>query len=148
MAKKPKKKKSPGRKKPRTAKQKAATRKLVALNKGKGKTKSTKKRKSSTKKKSGGMHKRPTKENAKNGFKGFLAGGGAGELAQDAVSLVTDNLLANKAVRAAVSIPAGWWAGNKTVSGAVGGIVNTAVDVAFAVMTNRGVARQGRVGRL
>jgi len=146
-------------KKQRTAKQKAATRKLVALNKRRSKpkrrrsspkrrTNSTKRRKPANSKKSSRMRRRFSKDNLKNGFKGFLGGGGAGELAEDAVSFGTDNLLVNKVVRAGASAAGGYWVGGKSATGAIGGLSNGALDIGLSVMRGGTTSAPGRFGRL
>ena len=144
-----------------SAKQKAAARRNIKKAHAARRRKSKPKRRKSTvkgkkrrrkttksRKKSHSRVKHLNKNNLKNGFKGFLGGGGAGELAEDAVSFGTDNLLINKGARAAASIAGGWWTGNKSAAGAIGGIINTALDIGLSAMRGQTLGSPGRFGRL
>ncbi len=115
--------------------------------KPKGKKRSRSRSKSSHKKSKSRM-KRFSKDNLKNGFKGFLGGGGAGELAEDAISFGTDNLLINKGGRAVASAAGGWWTGQKSMAGAIGGLINAGLDIGLSAMRGQTIGGPGRFGRL
>lgn len=108
--------------------------------------KSTKKRKSSASKQRN-TNKQPTRSKGsrkmkgfgslKTGFKGFLAGTGANELTEESLLLVTDNPLAVAVPGIAVAGAAGWWVGNKSPAGAIGGFLGAGLDIGLKILTNR-----------
>jgi len=75
--------------------------------------------------------------NFKTGFKGFLGGTGAGELAEEGVLLVTDNPIATTVTKIGTSALAGWYVGDKKAAGLIGGLAGAGLDIALKLVTNR-----------
>lgn len=141
-----------------SAKQKAAARKNIkkaqaALKKkyrgSKSKSKgSSKKRKANN---PGNPYKhvrRPSKESAKNFIKGFLGGTGAGELTGSVMDFAGDlPLILTVPVRTAAAGAAGYWTGQKSLAGGIGGVAGELATSAIQFLSGRqGGGRLGGPG--
>ena len=140
-------------KKPRTAKQKAASKKnikkaIAALKRGNKSSRKSKRKNNPGNPGSNTKHKRISKENAKNFTKGFLGGTGAGEIAGSLLDFGGDlPLLMTVPVRSAAAGATGWWVGQKSLAGAIGGIAGELATSAIQFMTGRqGGGRLGGPG--
>jgi len=114
--------------------------------KSKSKPKGSSSNRSNPSKGSSNMAKQKTKSktrakfsfgNFKTGFKGFLGGTGAGELAEEGILLVTDNPIATTVTKIGTSAVAGWYVGDKKAAGLVGGLVGAGLDIGLKLITNR-----------
>jgi len=138
-------------KKPRTAKQTAASKKnikkaIAALKRNKPKSK-TKRKNNPGNPGSNTKHKRLSKENAKNFGKGLLGGTGAGEIAGSMLDFVDLPVIVTVPVRGAVSAVGGWWSGQKTLAGLLGGLSGELVTSGIQFLTGRqGGGRLGGPG--
>lgn len=88
------------------------------------------------------MHKKTrrkhfSKENFKNGFKGFLGGTGAGELTEEIILIATNNPIATTIGKTAASAAGGYYVGGKSVSGLVGGLAGAGLDLGLKLITGR-----------
>lgn len=135
----------------RTAKQKAASKRNIkkaqkARKKPLRKSKKVNKRRKSNpgvaKKKSG--HRARAVSKAGKFLKGFLGGGGAGQLADDALGLATDNPLITVPSKVVAASVGGYYVGSKSIEGLIGGVAAVGLDLglrALAGRTTTGVSR-------
>lgn len=125
----------------RTAKQKAASKRNVKKAqqaRRKKKTKVKKKRKSNpgvAKKKTSHRHKIQSK--AGKFLKGFLGGGGAGQLADDALGLATDNPLITVPGKVVAASVGGYYVGSKSIEGLIGGVAAVGLDLGLRALAGK-----------
>jgi len=124
----------------RTAKQKAASKRNIkkaqkARKKGKKANKPRKSNPGVAKKKGSRRHKLET---AGGRFlKGFLGGGGSGQLADDVVGLATDSPLVTVPVKIVASSIGGYYVGGKKIEGLVGGVAAVGLDLGLRALAGR-----------
>lgn len=78
-----------------------------------------------------------SKNNFKNGFKGFLGGTGGFELTEEVILLGTNNPIATTIGGLVVAAPAGWWVGGKSMAGLIGGLAGAGLDIGLKLLAGR-----------
>ena len=134
----------------RTAKQKAASkRNIKKARKARRKTlrkprKVNKRRKSNPGVKKKGGHRHKIQSKAGKFLKGFLGGGGAGQLADDVAGLATDNPVITVPAKIVAASVGGYYVGGKNIEGLIGGVAAVGLDLGLRALAGRsttGVSR-------